>query len=148
MSPTRTDRRRPCRLTATFVLCVLVGLPLAALPPELFGGDEDVCFMACSLDDRDCCCKKAAAASGSGRDPHDAAATLSRPTRLCAELCAALEEARGGTKLLAAKTRAGAATRGGARFAVTTAPARRVGHDDLATLPRPPPAVSELLDIG
>ena len=145
MSPTRTDRRGFSRLTAAFLLCVLVALPLAALPPELFGGDRDVCVMACSLDDRDCCCKKAAAHAGSGGSSHGSTATLERPTRLCAELCAALEETRSGTKLLAAKHRVSVDAGSGSRAAEATASVRRDGHDDLATRPRPPPAVSVLL---
>ncbi|MCP3958907.1 MAG: hypothetical protein GY719_13730 [bacterium] len=147
MTRTGPDRRHPRRLAAAFVLCALVGSPLAALPPGLFGGG-DVCFMACSLDDRDCCCKKSAARSNAGHGPHDAA-TLTLPTRLCAELCATLDEARGSHKLALSESRAQLAdARDVVRVATATASARRVGHDDLATLPRPPPAVSWLIGTG
>ncbi len=147
MATMRDHERRRRWLTACLALCVVAGLQLAAVPPEIFAGSLGECVMACSVEGRICCCK--GMTGGGPVEPHAQEAEthgrLVSPRTLCRELCATAAEAAGGVSWLLADTRrepvCPAAT---GRTVATPAPDRRLGHSDPSILPRPPPVLIAL----
>ncbi len=135
-----------CRRRRTWIavlsLCVVAGLQLAAVPPEVFA-DPGVCFMSCNVEGRSCCCEGLA---GGEVAPHAAEAEaygrLASLEPQCRELCATFaNKAPSDDIWLLAKTgREPARLAGTDRTAPLPATFRRLEHSDPSTLPRPPPS--------
>ncbi len=140
-----SERRR--WLTAALSLCVVAGLQLAAVPPEVFA-DPGVCFMECSVEGRSCCCKGLAAGIP---DPHapeaEADGRLAAPRLSCRELCAVFAGKAPGDDmgLFAEIGRELARLAGPDRTAPSPAISRRLDQSDPSTLPRPPPSPNTFL---
>lgn len=134
------ERRR--RWLAALSLCIVAGLQLAALPPELFA-DPGVCFMECSVEGRSCCCKGLATGIP---DPHapeaEADGRLASFKLPCRELCATFANKAPGKDagLFAGAGRELARLTGRDRQAPASSTCRRLDHSDPSTLPRPPPS--------
>lgn len=126
--------------TGLVALWAGLGVPLAALPPDVFSHAHGECVMACSVEDRECCCRMLFGERGHRRavaqGPRFAA-----PERVCPEVSAVVDKARDGGKLLRVEVRSELSVPDGGEQTVVERPsARRLGHADPSTLPRPPPA--------
>ncbi len=145
MPTTRSPEHRLRRWwIAALSLCVLTGLQLAAVPPEVFA-DPGVCFMECNAEGRSCCCKGMAGGEVAPHAPEaEADGRLASLEPLCLELCATFaNKAPGDDLLLSAETgRESARLAGTDRATPSPATSRRLAHSDPSTLPRPPPSPS------
>ena len=141
MSTLMTPERRR-RWLAALSLCIVAGLQLAAVPPELFA-DPGVCFMECSVEGRSCCCKGLAVGIP---DPHapeaEADGRLASFSLPCRELCATFASKAPGDNLgLFAGTGREQARLAGTDWATPASTTfRPLDHSDPSTLPRPPPS--------
>ncbi len=143
MSTTSTSEPRRRRWwIAALSLCVVAGLQLAAVPPEVFA-DPGVCFMECSVEGRSCCCKGMAGGEVAPHAPEAEADGRLAPLELsCRELCATFaNKAPGNDVWIGADTgRELARLAGTDRTAPSPATSRHLEHSDPSTLPRPPPS--------
>lgn len=122
-------------------LCLIVGLQIAAVPPEIFD-DPGVCFMECNVEGRSCCCKKLLGIEIAPHAPEAEADGRLAPLEIpCRDVCATFANKAPGDDLwLFSKRRHASALLAGTDQATASAGSHRpLDHSDPSTLPRPPP---------